>query len=72
MWVYSSPKFRMPKASGSHPDKALSTMKVQQVTKEVRYPDGKGLYLVVSNTGAKRWMLRIMGDWTCRGLLPLL
>lgn len=50
----------MPKASGSHPDKALSAMKVRQVTKEGRYPDGNGLYLVVSNTGAKRWMLRIM------------
>lgn len=35
-------------------------MKVRQVTKAGRYSDGNGLYLVVSDTGAKRWMLRIV------------
>jgi integrase len=50
----------MPKSRGLHPDKALSALKVKQVTKEGRYSDGHGLYLVVSDTGAKRWMLRLV------------
>ncbi|MFP7571758.1 tyrosine-type recombinase/integrase [Marivita sp. S2033] len=50
----------MTKRRGLHPDKALSALKVRQVTKAGRYSDGQGLYLVVSDTGAKRWMLRIM------------
>lgn len=50
----------MPKARGLHPDKALSALKVKQVTKAGRYSDGQGLYLVVSDTGAKRWMLRLV------------
>ncbi len=50
----------MTKRRGLHPDKALSTLKVRQVTKAGRYSDGQGLYLVVSDTGAKRWMLRIV------------
>lgn len=50
----------MSKRSGSHPDKELSALKVRQVTKPGRYSDGNGLYLVVSNTGAKRWLLRVV------------
>ena len=57
MWVH---KVGMSKRTGSHPDKELSALKVRQVTKPGRYPDGNGLYLVVSNTGAKRWLLRVV------------
>jgi integrase len=50
----------MPKQTGLHPDKALSAVKVRQVTKAGKYADGNGLYLVVDKTGAKRWLLRIV------------
>ena len=50
----------MSKRYGQHPDKELSALKVRQVSEPGRYPDGNGLYLVVSNTGAKRWLLRIV------------
>lgn len=48
------------KASGRHPDKALTAAKVRSVTKPGRYADGNGLYLVVDPSGAKRWLLRII------------
>ncbi|MEP2153353.1 MAG: Arm DNA-binding domain-containing protein [Roseobacter sp.] len=48
----------MTKRQGLHPDKELTAVKVRQTTKPGRYSDGNGLYLVVSNTGAKRWLLR--------------
>ena len=48
------------KAIGKHPDRALSAVKVRQVTKPGRYADGNGLYLVVDPSGAKRWLLRIV------------
>ncbi|WBU61199.1 tyrosine-type recombinase/integrase [Paracoccus albus] len=50
----------MSKRYGQHPDKELSALKVRQVSEPGRYPDGNGLYLVVSNTGAKRWLLRVV------------
>lgn len=50
----------MPKSHGLHPDKQLSALKVRKVTKAGRYADGNGLYLVVADTGAKRWLLRIV------------
>lgn len=50
----------MSKRYGQHPDKELSALKVRQVSGPGRYPDGNGLYLVVSNTGAKRWLLRVV------------
>ncbi len=50
----------MSKRRGLHPEKELSALKVRQVTKPGRYTDGNGLYLVVSETGAKRWLLRIV------------
>lgn len=53
-------KVGMSKRHGQHPDKELSALKVRQVSEPGRYPDGNGLYLVVSNTGAKRWLLRIV------------
>lgn len=50
----------MPKQKGLHPDKALSALKVRQVSKAGKYADGNGLYLVVDKTGSKRWLLRIV------------
>lgn len=48
------------KAEGKHPDKALSALKIKNLSAPGRYPDGNGLYLVVDPSGAKRWLLRIM------------
>ena len=58
------------KATGSHPDKALSPAKVRSLTVPGRYADGNGLYLVVDPSGAKRWLLRtvIRGKRTDIGL----
>ncbi|MCQ2002372.1 tyrosine-type recombinase/integrase [Rhizobium sp. NRK18] len=60
----------MAKAKGKHPEKALSALKVRQVTKPGKYGDGNGLYLVVDPSGAKRWLLRIViqGKRTDMGL----
>ena len=46
------------KRRGSHPEKALSAVKVRSLSKPGRYADGNGLYLVVDPSGAKRWLLR--------------
>lgn len=46
------------KAKGRHPEKALSAVRVRQLTAPGRYADGNGLYLVVDPSGAKRWLLR--------------
>jgi integrase len=60
----------MAKSTGKHPEKALSALKVRQVSKPGKYADGNGLYLVVDPSGAKRWLLRIMiqGKRTDMGL----
>lgn len=50
----------MAKAEGKHPEKALSALKIKNLSEPGRYPDGNGLYLVVDPSGAKRWLLRIM------------
>ena len=61
MWaVLWGEKVGMSKRQGQHPDKELSALKVRQVTRPGRYPDGNGLYLVVSSNGAKRWLLRVV------------
>ena len=46
------------KRKGSHPDRALTALKVRSLKEPGRYGDGNGLYLVVDPSGAKRWMLR--------------
>lgn len=46
--------------AGRHPDRALTAVKVRQVTEAGRYADGNGLYLVVDPSGAKRWLSRIV------------
>ncbi len=43
--------------SKRHPEKALSAVKIRNA-KPGRYADGNGLYLVVDDSGAKRWLLR--------------
>ena len=48
--------------SGSHPDKALTALKIRSLSKAGRYADGNGLYLVVDASGAKRWMLRTVAQ----------
>jgi hypothetical protein len=40
-----------------HPEKTLSAVKIRNA-KPGRYADGNGLYLVVDDSGAKRWLLR--------------
>jgi integrase len=46
--------------AGKHPEKALSALKVNKITDPGRYADGNGLYLVVDESGAKRWLLRLV------------
>jgi integrase len=46
------------KPTGSHPDRALTAVRVRNTTKPGRYADGNGLYLLVDQNGAKRWLLR--------------
>ncbi len=46
--------------TGTHPNRALSALKVRKISKPGRYADGNGLYLVVDPSGARRWMLRIV------------
>lgn len=41
-----------------HPEKALTATFVKQIKKPGRYTDGNGLYLVVDESGARRWLLR--------------
>lgn len=41
-----------------HPDRALTAVRVRQLKKPGRHADGGGLYLLVDQNGAKRWVLR--------------
>jgi integrase len=41
-----------------HPQKALTTVRVNNLSIPGRYGDGNGLYLIVDLSGAKRWVLR--------------
>jgi hypothetical protein len=58
------------KPTGAHPHKKLSPPAVAALTKPGRYSDGNGLYLVVSPTGNKKWILRtvVQGRRTDIGL----
>ncbi|MBP2301963.1 tyrosine-type recombinase/integrase [Azospirillum picis] len=49
----------MTKRTGRHPEKALTAVTVRNA-KPGRYADGNGLYLEVDESGARRWLLRIM------------
>jgi len=46
------------KPKGPHPSNKLSSLTVKALKKPGRYTDGNGLYLVVSKTGSKKWILR--------------
>lgn len=46
--------------NGKHPQKALTSVRINSFFKPGRYADGNGLYLVVDPTGAKRWVLRTL------------
>ncbi|WP_345944344.1 Arm DNA-binding domain-containing protein [Aureimonas sp. SA4125] len=48
----------MAKRTGRHPDKALTAVQVRNLKVPGRYADGNGLYLVVDESGARRWLLR--------------
>ena len=58
------------KQKGPHPHKKLSPPTVAALKKPGRYSDGDGLYLVVSPTGNKKWILRtvVQGRRTDIGL----
>ncbi|WLC16274.1 tyrosine-type recombinase/integrase [Bradyrhizobium diazoefficiens] len=46
------------KARRKHPQKALTPLRINSLSQPGRYADGNGLYLVVDESGAKRWVLR--------------
>lgn len=46
--------------SGKHPQKALTQVRINSLSKPGRYADGNGLYLVVDPSRAKRWVLRTL------------
>lgn len=58
------------KPTGRHPRLALTDLAVRKKSKPGRYADGNGLYLLVDQNGAKRWILRtvIKGKRTDMGL----
>jgi len=58
------------KQRGPHPHNKLSSLAVKALKKPGRYSDGNGLYVVVSNTGNKKWILRtvVQGRRTDIGL----
>jgi integrase len=46
------------RTGNKHPDKALTAVGIRALKKPGRYADGNGLYLKVTESGAKRWELR--------------
>jgi integrase len=46
------------KPRGKHPEKRLTAVTVRSLRTPGRFADGNGLYLVVDDSGAKRWILR--------------
>jgi hypothetical protein len=46
--------------TSKHPEKALSAAFVRTVSKPGKYTDGHGLILRVGESGAKRWVQRIV------------
>ena len=58
------------KQRGPHPSNKLSPLTVKALKKPGRYSDGNSLYIVVSNTGSKKWILRtvVQGRRTDIGL----
>jgi integrase len=56
--VLDTPRIKVEKLRRAHPDKALTAVHVRNIKKPGKYCDGNGLYLVVDDSGAKRWMVR--------------
>jgi len=50
----------MNKPAGRHKAQQLTVKAIEAISKPGRYGDGGGLYLVVDNKSAKRWLLRVM------------
>ncbi len=48
------------KSTGRHPYNALSAVFVRNVKNSGMYADGNGLYLRVDESGARRWVQRIV------------
>ena len=46
------------KSRGRHPHKALTDKFIRGNLKPGRYADGNGLYLLVDESGNRRWLLR--------------
>ena len=46
------------KPRGRHPQQRLSAVTIRQLKRPGRYADGQGLYLLVDDSGAKRWIWR--------------
>lgn len=55
---YVVPSDNPMKRTGPHPHNRLSAPAVRAFKNPGRYSDGNGLYLVVSKTGSKKWILR--------------
>jgi hypothetical protein len=51
-----------------HPQKVLTSVRVNSLSQSGRYGDGNGLYLVVDPSGAKRWVLRTVVRGTRRDI----
>ena len=58
------------KAKGRHPIEKLTALKVKRESNPGFYADGNGLYLKVDQSGAKRWIQRLVinGKRTDMGL----
>jgi integrase len=46
------------KSKNTHPNKALTAIRVRALSEPGRYPDGNGLFLHVRSGGSKQWILR--------------
>jgi len=68
--IESTPAKPSRKAKGPHREKRLSATFIRNVKTPGRYPDGNCLYLVVEESGAKRWeqILTIQGHRRYLGL----
>ncbi len=45
---------------GPHPRQKLTSISTKKITSPGRHADGNGLYLLVDNSGAKRWVQRLV------------
>jgi len=48
----------MTKKKGRHPVNSLTDLRIRRLKEAGRHVDGNGLYLVVTKTGSKQWVLR--------------